>query len=164
MLTFAGLVIAILVQPLSGALSDRWQSHWGRRRPLILLGTVFDFLFLAILGWAGGLSWLVLGYIGLQFSSNIAHGPLQSLLPDRVPVEQIGAASGVKNFLDMSGLVAAALVIGRFLDPAERPPVVAIAQVAKFIGGPAQKNNHRGPETPKKIRQPPPPNEPTPDN
>ena len=29
MLTFTGLIIAMLVQPLSGALSDRWVSRWG---------------------------------------------------------------------------------------------------------------------------------------
>ena len=63
MLTFTGLIIAMLVQPISGVLSDRWVSRWGRRRPLILLGTLGDFIFLAILGWAGGLPWLALGYI-----------------------------------------------------------------------------------------------------
>src|SRR5512135_2178524 len=65
LLTFAGLLIAMLIQPVSGALSDRWVSSWGRRRPLILIGTLFDFAFLAFLGWSGGLGWLALGYIGL---------------------------------------------------------------------------------------------------
>ena len=71
LLTFVGLVIAMLIQPLSGALSDRWASRWGRRRPLIVFGSLFDLIFLALLGWAGGSMWLVIGYIGLQFSSNI---------------------------------------------------------------------------------------------
>ena len=35
LLTFVGLVIAMLIQPVSGWLSDRWVSRWGRRRPLI---------------------------------------------------------------------------------------------------------------------------------
>ena len=58
LLTFIGLVIATIMQPISGALSDRWHSKWGRRRPLILIGTAFDYIFLALLGWAGGLGWL----------------------------------------------------------------------------------------------------------
>src|SRR5512136_1760170 len=66
LLTFTGLIVAMLMQPLAGAISDRWISPWGRRRPLILLGTAFDFVFLVFLGWAGGLGWLALGYIGLQ--------------------------------------------------------------------------------------------------
>lgn len=96
-LTFAGLVIAMVIQPLAGALSDNWHSRWGRRRPLIVIGTIFDFAFLAILGAAGGLTWLFIGYIGLQFSSNLAHGPLQGLLPDRVPASQLGKASSLKT-------------------------------------------------------------------
>lgn len=133
LLTFLGLAIAVLIQPLSGALSDRWRSAWGRRRPLILIGTLFDFVFLVLLGWAGGLAWLALGYLGLQLSSNVAHGPLQALLPDRVPPAQFGRASGVKNLLDMAGLVAASLVIGRFLSPEVRQPVAAIALLALVL-------------------------------
>ncbi len=120
LLTFAGLIIAMLVQPLSGALSDRWQSRWGRRRPLIVLGTLFDFLFLVILGWAGGITWIFIGYIGLQFSSNIAHGPLQGLLPDRVPASQLGAASSFKTFMDMLSMIIASLLAGRLMDSSTR--------------------------------------------
>src|SRR5512141_301569 len=75
LLTFVGLIIAMIVQPISVAISDGWRSRWGRRRPLILLGTLFDLVFLSLLAWAGGFAWLVIGYIGLQFSSNIAHAP-----------------------------------------------------------------------------------------
>jgi MFS family permease len=133
LLTFIGLVLAALVQPVSGALSDRWRSRWGRRRPLILLGTAFDFVFLAVLGWAGGIGWLALGYLGLQLSSNIAHGALQGLIPDRIPAGQFGAASGVKNFLEMLGLVASALIIGRFIDPQESQPLPAISLIAVIL-------------------------------
>jgi Na+/melibiose symporter-like transporter len=116
-LTFFGLVVAMILQPISGAISDNWHSRWGRRRPLILIGTLFDFLFLIILGWAGGLGWVFIGYIGLQISSNIAHGPAQGLLPDLIPPEKIGAASGLKNFMDMSGIIVASLVVGNMLGP-----------------------------------------------
>ena len=138
LLTFAGLLIAMLVQPLAGALSDRlgvesrWAARWGRRRPLILLGTLGDFIFLAFLGYAGGLGWLALGYIGLQFTSNIAHGPAQGLQPDLVPPGQMGAASAIKNLMDMGGLVVASLAMGRLLDPVHARagwPVAVVAVV-----------------------------------
>lgn len=45
-LAFAGLVVAMLVQPLMGGLSDRCTSRWGRRRPFILVGTLLALLFL----------------------------------------------------------------------------------------------------------------------
>ena len=117
LLTFAGLLVAMILQPISGSISDRWFSRWGRRRPLMAFGTAFDLVFLAVLGWAGGLVWLAVGYLGLQISSNIAHGPAQGLIPDRVPPEQRGAASGIKNFMDMGGLVISSLLMGRLLDP-----------------------------------------------
>jgi Na+/melibiose symporter-like transporter len=116
-LTFFGLIVAMLLQPISGAISDNWRSNWGRRRPLILIGTLFDFLFLFILGWAGGLVWVFIGYLGLQISSNIAHGPAQGLLPDLIPQDKIGKASGIKNFMDMSGIIVASLVVGNMLGP-----------------------------------------------
>ncbi len=133
LLTFFGLILALIIQPISGALSDRWASRWGRRRPLIALGTSIDFLFLLLLGWAGGFWMLFVGYIGLQISSNIAHGPVQGLMPDRVPREQLGSASGIKNLADMAGLVVSSLVMGRMVPPDVRQPVAAMALVALLL-------------------------------
>ncbi|HVN16620.1 MAG TPA: MFS transporter, partial [Anaerolineales bacterium] len=129
LLTFAGLLIAMIVQPVAGALSDNWHSRWGRRRPMMVIGTLFDFVFLSLMAWAGGLVWLVIGYIGLQLSSNFAHGPLQGLLPDRVPKEQLGVASSIKTFMDMFSLIIASLLAGRLLDPVTRDPTLILAVV-----------------------------------
>ena len=40
-LTFTGLMLAMVVQPIAGAISDRSGFSWGRRRPFILLGIMF---------------------------------------------------------------------------------------------------------------------------
>lgn len=116
-LTFIGLIVATIVQPLAGAISDGWVSRWGRRRPLLVAGTVFDVVFLALLGWGGGLIWIFIGYVGLQISSNLGQGPAQGLLPDRVAPERVGTASGLKTFMDMTALIIASLAAGRLLDP-----------------------------------------------
>jgi len=115
LLTSIGLIIAVIVQPLSGALTDRWVSRWGRRRPWITVGTLFNFVFLAVIGWAGGLTWIFIGYLGLQLSSNIAQGPVQGLMPDVVPPKQLAQASGIKIFIDMGSAVAAVIVTGILL-------------------------------------------------
>ncbi len=124
LLTFIGLFLAMIIQPISGTLSDQWRSRFGRRRPLIVIGTLFDFVFLSILAWAGGLVWLFIGYIGLQLTSNIAHGPLQGLLPDVVPRHQLGVASSLKNFMDMLSLVIISLLAGRLMDSETRDPTL----------------------------------------
>ena len=133
LLTFVGLFIAMLVQPLSGALSDGWASRFGRRRPLIVIGTLFDFVFLLLLALGGGLPWLFIGYVGLQFSSNVAQGPLQGLLPDRVPQRQVGVASSLKTLMDMLSLIAASLVAGRLLDPVRRDPAAILLVVMALL-------------------------------
>ncbi len=137
LLTFFGLLLALVVQPISGALSDGWSSPWGRRRPLMVLGTAVDFLFLAMLGWAGGFWWLFIGYAGLQLSSNTAQGALQGLLPDRVPSAQLGMASGLKNIAEMLGLVLASLILGRIVPPDVRRPAAGVLLVALVLAASA---------------------------
>jgi MFS family permease len=114
-MTFVGLILAMIVQPLSGALSDRTRARWGRRRPWIAAGTLVDLLCLAIMALAGGYWALLVGYLLLQTSSNTAHGPAQGLIPDLVPAERRGLASGLKNLFDMAGLVIASLVAGQLM-------------------------------------------------
>jgi len=73
---------------------------------------------------------LAIGYIGLQFTSNIAHGPAQGLLPDEVPAEKMGAASGIRNLMDMAGLIVSSLLIGSLLDPVTADPLKPMLVVA----------------------------------
>ena len=133
LLTFCGLIIAMIVQPISGSISDNWQSRIGRRRPLAIIGTLLDLLFLGLLAWSGNLLVIVIGYVGLQFASNIAHGPMQGLIPDLVQKEKLGLASGLKNLLDMAGLIIASLAAGALLSPSDRYPVLIMVIVMIFL-------------------------------
>lgn len=157
LLTFIGLVVATLVQPLSGALSDGWASRWGRRRPLIVAGTVLDLFFLVLLGWTSGLVWIFIAYVGLQISSNLGQGPAQGLLPDRVSPDKVGAASGMKTFMDMTALIIASLAAGRLLDPQGKDArliilvligVMLASVLVTVLGTPEE------PVEPKEARQP----------
>jgi len=138
LLTFFGLILAMIIQPLSGAISDRWGSRIGKRRPFVLLGTAGDLLFLGILGFVGGLPALFVGYIGLQVTSNVAHGPLQGLMPDEVPPEKLGVASGIKTFTDMFGIILSSLLMGFLLsskDPDPARSIIAIIALLVVTGG-----------------------------
>jgi len=114
-MTFLGLILAMVVQPLAGALSDRTRSPWGRRRPWIVAGTLATLVMLAQMALSRNLWGLVIGYILLQLVSNTAHGPGQGLIPDLVPSERRGLASGIKNLFDMGGLVVTSLVAGQLM-------------------------------------------------
>ncbi len=134
LLTFFGLILAMIIQPLSGALSDHWKSKLGRRRPFALFGTSADLLFLLILGLIGGLPALFIGYIGLQISSNVAHGPLQGWLPDEVPAEQLGVASGIKTSLDMAGIILSSLLMGFLISSTNADPTLSILVIIGMLG------------------------------
>jgi MFS family permease len=132
-LTFAGLVIAMVIQPLAGSISDRWVSRSGRRRQLMVIGTLGNFLFLSIIAWGGGLIWLVIGYLALQVSSNTAQGAYQGLLPDRVNKNQLGAAASLKTFMDTFSLILAALLAGRLIDTRTHNPTSIVLVVIGLL-------------------------------
>jgi MFS family permease len=133
LLTFFGLIIAMIVQPLSGAISDRWQAKLGRRRPLMWHGTAGDLVFLAIMGFIGGLPALFIGYIGLQTTSNVAHGPAQGLIPDLVPAEKLGLASGIKTVLDMAGIIVSSLLMGFLISSKDADPRLSVSVIIGIL-------------------------------
>jgi Na+/melibiose symporter-like transporter len=115
LLTFAGLILAVIVQPIAGALSDRSSFGWGRRRPFILAGTIVAMLFLSGIGWGNSYLAIFIIYCLLQIASNTAQGPYQAFIPDLVPEGRRGVASGVKSFLEIAGGVALMYPIGLFM-------------------------------------------------
>jgi MFS family permease len=133
---FLGLLIAIVVMPAAGALSDRSTSRFGRRRPFMIAGTVLDIIFLSGIALSFGQPltannvalpawfpltpsadfWLLfIAYLGLQFSSNVANGPIQGLIPDLVTEEHRGVVSGIKTVIEIAMLVVTAIIVGRLL-------------------------------------------------
>ena len=46
-MTVAGTLVAIVVQPAVGSISDHTASRWGRRLPYIVVGSLLDLAFLA---------------------------------------------------------------------------------------------------------------------
>jgi MFS family permease len=111
----AGLVIAMLVQPAAGLLSDRSTSRFGRRRPYILVGALLDCLFLAAIALSWNYWALLIAVLLIQVSSNISHGPLQGLIPDLVPEGQRGRASAVKAVLELLPIILVGLTIAKMV-------------------------------------------------
>jgi len=101
------LMVALLAQSAMGLLSDNSTLRWGRRRPFILTGTIFDLVFLValafLIGMEGtqGFGFLFILAILLMISSNTAHAAQQGLIPDLVPEEKHGRFSGVKAMFEL---------------------------------------------------------------
>ena len=114
-LRFYGLMVALLVQPMMGMLSDRCASPWGKRRPFILVGTLLDLVFIAAIGLATGYWMLFVATLCLQVASNIAHGALQGLIPDLVPEDQRGRMSGAKALMELLPVVIVAFTVAKLV-------------------------------------------------
>jgi MFS family permease len=111
----AGLVIAMLVQPAAGLMSDRSTSRFGRRRPYIFVGTLFDLVFIAAIAASGSLAMLLVATLLVQFSANVSHGPLQALIPDLVPEKQRGRASAVKAVFELIPIVLVGITVSQLV-------------------------------------------------
>jgi MFS family permease len=113
--TFAGLIVAVLWQPIVGAWSDRTRSPWGRRAPYFIAGTFLVAACLYAIALAPTFAVVVAGVLTIQLASNTVQGPWQALIPDRVPAGQRGAASGLKAAFDILAFVLGRQVSGRLV-------------------------------------------------
>ncbi len=139
-----GLAVAMLVQPLAGLLSDRNTSRWGRRRPFIATGALFNIVFLFIIGASpafmgaasSGVSRaylvLIVGLALFQVSANVAQGALQGLIPDVVPENQRGRASGVKSVFELLPIFVV-ILIGPLVEAGKIWPVIGITMATFAI-------------------------------
>ena len=105
-LNFAGALIAALVQPTIGSISDYTISRWGRRKPYIFVGSVMDVLFLFGIATSNTIVSIAAFMVLLQVSANFAQGPFQGYVPDLVPKRQVGLASALVGLFQVLGNVA----------------------------------------------------------
>ncbi len=99
-------LVAILVQPTMGCISDYTMTRWGRRKPYILIGATLDVVFLIGIATADSLLVLIAFVLLLEASSNFAQGPFQGYVPDLVPEEQVGTASALVGLMSILGVIS----------------------------------------------------------
>ena len=115
-LTFVGLALAMFIQPIAGGLSDRSRAKWGRRRPYIMAGGLTAVILIPGIGWATGFTVLFIVYCLLQIVTNTAQGPYQAFIPEYVPAEKHGHASGLKALMEVAGGAIFVMVASVFMD------------------------------------------------
>jgi len=106
-----GALVAILVQPMVGSISDYTTSRWGRRKPYIVIGSTLDLVFLIGIATSSPLIAIGAFYLLLQFSSNTAQGPFQGYVPDLVPAPQVGLASALVGVMSILGPIAGTIIV-----------------------------------------------------
>lgn len=105
-----GPLSGLITQPIVGAIADRSRLKWGRRRPFMILGTLFVGAGLLVLGWVADIVGMlvphpdvarmlsiiiaVLALYVLDFSINAVQASCRALVVDCLPAsqQQIGSA------------------------------------------------------------------------
>lgn len=125
-----GTLVAVVVNPLVGALSDYTTLRLGRRRPYMIFGTVLNVL--VLIGFAFSPGWFpnaaLLGififlFILLQFSNNLANSPWSAIIADKVPKAQRGFSSGFCGLFTLLGLIGGSLTAGVLLNKKDALPL-----------------------------------------
>jgi MFS family permease len=105
-------VIAMLVPPLIGVVSDKIRARGGARRPLLVFGTLVNMGGLYAVMQSDELlslaSWFVVALIG----QSIATAAYQAMMPEVVPRRRWGLASGYMAVASLAGTVAGLAVAG----------------------------------------------------
>lgn len=115
-LSMVASVISLCMPPLVGTLSDHTTNRFGRRRPYIAIGGLLLISGTPFLASSTNVFIFLIGLSLLHLGNNVLTPAYQSLVPDRVPKEQRGEASGYVGAMTILGNVAslglAAVLLG----------------------------------------------------
>ncbi len=86
-----GTLVAVVVNPLVGAISDYATFRMGRRRPFLIIGTVFNVIVLLLFAFSpswfsstGLLVTFIILFLLLQLTNNFANSPWSAIIADNV--------------------------------------------------------------------------------
>src|SRR6516162_9089904 len=106
-----GTIVAVVVNPLVGAISDYATFRMGRRRPFLIIGTVLNIIVLILFAysptWFTSIALLVtfiILFLLLQFTNNVANSPWSAIIADKVPQYQRGVTSSFFGLFTLLGL------------------------------------------------------------
>lgn len=114
-ISLLGLVVAAIVQPIAGYLSDRSDPRYGKRLPWMLVGGFGLALLCVYFGIATSLAAIVGAIALMQIFGNLLQGPANALIVDSVPASRFGAASGALNLAKVAGAGVVTLVVLRMM-------------------------------------------------
>src|SRR6266705_821354 len=136
-----GTIVAVIVNPLVGAISDYATFRMGRRRPFMIFGTILNVIVLVAFAYAPVftsspgvlLSLFALLFILLQFSNNFANSPWSAIIADKVPEKQRGLTAGFNGLFTLLGTIAGSVVAGLIVNKNDALPLYRNEIVQIFL-------------------------------
>jgi MFS family permease len=135
-----GTLVAVVVNPLVGALSDYATFRMGRRRPFLIAGTIVNVIVLILFAFAPGwfssvallITFMVL-FLLLQFTNNLANSPWSAIIADLVPEHQRGVTAGFNGLFTLLGTIVGSVVAGNIVNKHDPLPVYRNEIVQIFL-------------------------------
>ena len=135
-----GTLVAVVVNPLVGAISDYATFRMGRRRPFMIIGTVLNVIVLVLFAFAPSwfsstellLTFIVL-FLLLQFTNNLANSPWSAIIADNVPQHQRGLTAGFNGLFTLLGTAVGSVVAGLIVNKNDPLPVYRNEIVQIFL-------------------------------
>jgi MFS family permease len=125
-----GTLVAFVVNPLVGAISDYARFRMGRRRPYLIIGTIINVVVLVIFAYSpiwfppgALLLTFTLLFLLLQFSNNLANAPWSAIIADNVPQYQRGLSSGFNGLFNLLGTALGSIVAGIIVNKNDALPI-----------------------------------------
>ncbi len=109
-----GAVLALLVNPVVGGLSDRTTSRFGRRRPWLLGGALTALIGLVVVADGGNIPTLMLGWALAQLGGTPALTAVTAGVPDFIPAHQQARASGIIGMTTSIAMIGGSLLASAF--------------------------------------------------
>jgi len=114
-----GTLVAFAVNPLVGAVSDYATFRLGRRRPFMIVGTIFNVIVLVLFAfspnWFTSTTLLIMFavlFVLLQFTNNVANSPWSAIIADKVPQNQRGMTAGFNGLFQLLGTILGSVIAG----------------------------------------------------
>ncbi|MFF0310548.1 MFS transporter [Streptosporangium sp. NPDC004379] len=111
LVTGAGAAVAMLSNPVAGALSDRTAGRFGRRHPWTLAGALAGAAALALLAGQDTVAGVMICWCLAQAGLNAMQAALSAGVPDHVPVRQRGEVSGWVGMPQALGVVLGVVLV-----------------------------------------------------
>jgi MFS family permease len=138
-----GLVLAVgsaatlVLAPLTGILSDRLRSRWGRRRPFAVVGLVIGAASVPVMALAPSLAVLTAGWTLSTIGWGTAAASIGNWQADRLPPHQRGRVSGLTGVTMQIAPVVGIILVGFFRDQVllvfALPAAIGVVLVIVFL-------------------------------
>ncbi len=129
-----GATAALVSNPLTGALSDRTTSRFGRRRPWLLAGTLGVCVGLALLANSRSIPIMAAAWFMTQFFGNMLFSCYGAVLPDRIPARQRGTTAAIIGLSAPIAIILADVLIARVQDlRSAYYPIIAAQVILAFL-------------------------------